>query len=214
MVAPLEIYGERYGRLVAIARVANRGRRTVWRFLCDCGCEADISLEAVRAGMTRSCGCLLRETTATRSVTHGHSRGRRATRELKSWHHAKARCYNVNDPKFPQYGGRGITMCAEWRNDFGAFIAHMGPAPPRHTIDRIDVNGNYEPGNCRWATSHQQARGRTDNVFVEFEGERMILKDCAGRAGVSYKALHHRFRVLGQPLEQAIAALAVIRSGD
>jgi hypothetical protein len=160
--------------------------------------------------MTQSCGCLRREVTAARSITHGHQRDRRMTRELKSWTHAKSRCFNPNDPKYPQYGGRGITMCPEWVSDFAAFYAYVGPAPSGHTIDRIDVNGNYEPGNVRWATSAQQSRGRTDNVYVTYKGERMILKDCAARAGVNYKALHRRVRTLGQPPADALAALSPI----
>lgn len=204
----LNILGQRYGRLIAIAPAPPNGRRTIWKFLCDCGTEKLLNLDPVRDGRTASCGCLQREDIAARSITHGHSTGRKISRELKSYTHAKSRCFNPNDEKFPQYGGRGITMCSEWVNDAAKFISDMGPCPPGLTIDRINPNGNYEPGNCRWATSHQQARTRTDNVLVEYQGATMVLKDYAALVGVNYKSLHARLKYKGNTLEQATAALS------
>ena len=98
-------------------------------------------------------------------------------------------------------------MCGEWANDFSAFLKDMGEAPENTSLDRIDVNGWYEPGNCRWATNSQQARTRTDNVYVEHNGERLILKDYAILIGVPYKALHYRVRMKGQNIGDAVAAL-------
>lgn len=98
-------------------------------------------------------------------------------------------------------------MAAEWANDFARFYAAMGPCPDGMTLDRIDVNRGYEPGNCRWATSGQQARNRTDNVYVEYAGERMVLKDFAAKMGVNYKSLHQRVRYRGQDPIAAAAAL-------
>jgi len=139
---------------------------------------------------------------AARSITHGHSVGRKATRELKSYTHAKSRCQNPNDKKWPDYGGRGITMCDAWANNPSQFLQDMGPCPLKHTLDRKDVNGNYAPENCRWATSHQQARNRRDNVIVEWQGVQMILKDYAALLGLNYKTLHARLRK-GLTLEAA-----------
>lgn len=98
-------------------------------------------------------------------------------------------------------------MCPEWVASFETFLHDMGECPPGKTLDRVSVNGHYEPRNCRWATSHQQARSRTDNVLVEHEGRQMVLKDYAALVGVSYKALHARHRTKGQPLADAVAAL-------
>ena len=126
---------------------------------------------------------------------------------MKSYNHAKSRCFNPNDPKYPQYGGRGITMCERWTNDAASFIADMGAAPAGHTIDRIDPHGDYEPENCRWATSRQQARTRTDNVIVTFQGVEMILKDYATMMRVNYKSLHAKIRYYGKTLEQATSEL-------
>lgn len=190
----LEITGQTFGRLTAMHREAVNSRHTYWRFACVCGTEKVIKLDSVTRGLSKSCGCLLKEVTASRSLKHGHSTGRRESRELKSYNHAKARCQNPNNAKYPQYGGRGIRMCDAWVNNSSLFLADMGPCPPGHTLDRINPHGHYEPGNCRWADSHQQARTRTDNVIVEHSGQRMILKDYAIALGLDYKRLHRLLR--------------------
>ena len=205
---PIDIAGQKYGRLIALERAKNDGRRTVWLFRCDCGAIKEIDLDPVRRGKVLSCGCFRDEVTALRSITHGHSTGKKESRELKSYNSAKSRCCNPNDKKFLQYGARGITMCARWMEDASTFIEDMGPRPLGHSIDRIDPNGNYEPLNCRWANSHQQARTRTDNVLVEFQGVTIVLKDYASLTGVNYKSLHRKFRREGMSLEQATAELS------
>lgn len=203
MTVAIDVCGDRYGRLIALRRTANQGRRTVWLFRCDCGNEVALRLELVRGGTTKSCGCLRAEVTRDRSLTHGHHVGRKATRTLKAYQHAKSRCFNANDPKFPHYGGRGITMCQEWVASFEAFLADMGDCPDGRTLDRVDVNGHYEPRNCRWATSAQQARSRTDNVLVVDAGQTMVLKDFAARMDVAYKPLWSRMRRLGIDAHEA-----------
>lgn len=103
---------------------------------------------------------------------HGLSK----TRENKIWRGIKARCYNPNRPEYPLYGGRGITMCDDWKNDFTAFYRDMGLRPsPDHSIERIDTNGNYEPNNCRWATRVEQQNNMRKNVHVEYKGEVLTL---------------------------------------
>lgn len=111
------------------------------------------------------------------------------------------------DAKFPNYGGRGITMCADWVADFANFLRDMGECPPELTLDRIDVHKGYEPGNCRWATASQQARTRTDNVLVEYNGSTMVLKDFAAYMGVNYKSLHQRVKYKGQSALEAAVQL-------
>lgn len=207
MVAALDITGERYGRLTAISRGEAAGRRTKWNFRCDCGAEVSRLLENVRTGETQSCGCLRKEITRERSMTHGHSIGRKMSRTLKSYQHAKSRCFNPGDEKYPIYGGRGITMCSAWAGDFSRFLLDMGECPPGRTLDRVDVNGHYEPRNCRWATARQQARTRTDNVIVDHNGQRMILKDFAALMKVGYKALHARVKYRGQTPHEAVEYL-------
>lgn len=205
MVKALNVSGERYGRLTAVRREA--GTKTPWLFRCDCGTDIAIPLDRVRQGNTSSCGCLRKDVTRARSLTHGHRVGRKTTRTRKAYEHAKARCFNPNDEKFPHYGGRGITMCLEWVEDFGRFLEDMGECPPGMSIDRVDVHGHYEPRNCRWATTRQQARTRTDNVLVEHEGQTMVLKDFARQMDVGYKALHARVKYRGQTPHEAAASL-------
>jgi hypothetical protein len=186
-MVPLDITGQRFGRLVALRRIV--GGKTKWLFRCDCGAEKEVRIDHVRSGRQVSCGCHRREATKERSLKHGHKVNRRASPELRAWDHAKGRCYNRNDPKYPNYGGRGIQMCAAWRGDAATFLRDMGPRPEGTTLDRIDVNGDYEPSNCRWATYAEQARNRTDNVYVEHGGKRIILKDYAVATGQDYKRL-------------------------
>jgi hypothetical protein len=123
------------------------------------------------------------------------------------------RCTNPNAIEFKHYGQRGISVCDRWRygedgeTGFRCFMADMGRRPPRLTIERIDTNGNYEPGNCKWATMTEQNRNRRNSVIVEVDGERMHLKELAHRHGVNYGSLHGRMRKKGEPPMVAIAAL-------
>jgi hypothetical protein len=204
MNAPLDLTGQRYGRLVAISRAPNRGRRTYWLFKCDCGNEKEIGIESVRSGSVESCKCLLKEVAGQQTLKHGHAKGYTHSRTYRAWLHAKERCFNPNSEKYPWYGARGITMCEEWKNDFSAFLRDMGECPEGLTIDRIDPNGHYEPGNCRWATDPEQRRTRTDNVWVEHEGQRMILTDFAALMGVDYQNLQWHVHRMGRDPHKAV----------
>ena len=127
-----------------------------------------------------------------------------SSKTLKSYQHAKGRCTNPKDPKFPIYGGRGITMCQRWLDGFSNFLEDMGECPEGHTLDRIDPHKGYNPENCRWATISEQARTRTDNVLVYHDGAKLILKDFAALMGVNYKSLHRRVRYLGEDPHDAV----------
>jgi hypothetical protein len=111
----------------------------------------------VSVGHTKSCGCIYLETVTIRNLKHGQAYRGNKSKEYKAWCNIKRRCYDKNVLDYKNYGGRGITVCDEWRDDFSAFYNHIGPAPARHlSVDRINNNGNYEPGNVRWATNHEQ----------------------------------------------------------
>lgn len=157
--AKLDMVGKRFGRLVCV-RMSDRldhKSRLLWWFLCDCGAECEKSGISVRYGDTVSCGCFHREQIGSLGkVTHGRSK----TRLYRAWNSMNQRCHNPTSRAYKYYGARGITVCDRWRYSFDNFFADMGERPPRLSIDRIDNNGNYEPGNCRWATIHQQAMNK------------------------------------------------------
>jgi hypothetical protein len=164
----LPMIGRRFDRLVVIGE-AEPGRQgdgrpcLRWRCRCDCGNEITVDGRGLRSGASRSCGCRKSEAIVARFTTHGHTRGG-LTPEYQAWRGMKTRCLNPRHHKFPDYGGRGIRVCDEWINSFEAFLAHIGPRPsPEMSVDRIDVDGHYEPGNVRWATPLQQRHNRRDS---------------------------------------------------
>lgn len=131
---------------------------------------------------------------------HGHtSRGRPASRTYYSWKTMIQRTTNPNAHKYERYGGRGITLCERWRK-FDNFLVDMGERPEGLELDRIDGNGNYEPGNCRWADRATQNRNKATNVFLEYQGKRQCLKDWATELGMYRSTIHHRY-YKGLPVE-------------
>ena len=155
--------GQRFGRLITLRREKNRGGHQRWECRCDCGGVTVTDAANLASGVTKSCGCLktdmTRQKCSTGDMTRTH--GMSATPIYGRWHAMMTRCANFNHPSYKKYGARGITVCERWQK-FENFFADMGlPPSPKHSIDRWPDNaGNYEPGNCRWATASEQARNR------------------------------------------------------
>lgn len=135
--------------------------------------------------------------------THGMSS--RGGGIYKIWNGIVERCENTKHPAFATYGGRGIRICEQWRHDFAAFLAHVGPRPsPKHSIDRINGNGNYEPGNVRWATSKEQNNNRRDVRLFAFEGQTASIAEWARRIGGCYQRIYHRIVRKGEPVDHVL----------
>lgn len=159
----IDLVGQRYGRLLVIARATNNLKnQSRWLCRCDCGTEKVIPSTYLRTGDVKSCGCYRRETIGMNgklsSTTHGQSSN--PTLTYNSWNSMKQRCLNPKAPNYHKYGARGITVHPEWIESFEAFLRDNGERPPGRSLDRIDSTGNYEPGNTRWATPMEQRHNR------------------------------------------------------
>jgi hypothetical protein len=156
----VDITGQRFGRLTVIKPLESRYGQRHFQCRCDCGRVVTLPGGNIRSGNTRSCGCLRREATSLHKTVHGAARRERRTVEYVTWKAIMQRCYNPNNPDFKYYGGRGIKVCDRW-HDFRNFLADMGPRPAgRYSIERVDVNGDYEPSNCIWLLHSEQSKNR------------------------------------------------------
>ncbi len=142
-----------------------------------------------------------RNATRAHSLKHGHAKRGLQSPEYNTWRNIKKRCFNPNNPKFPDYGGRGITICSEWRDSFAAFLRDMKLRPQGYSIHRIDNDGNYEPGNCRWASRNEQDRNKRNSHYLEFDGQRKVLADWAKELGMDKGALLGKLKK-GHTLEE------------
>lgn len=161
----------------------------MWFCLCECGKEKEVWGKLLKNGHVKSCGCLKANQKPT--LTHGLT----GTTEHRIWKGMNGRCYNKNNAKYPNYGARGIIVCSRWRRSFENFLEDMGKRPSKNlSIDRIDVNGNYEPANCRWATSTQQSRNKTDSHFIETQWGIISLVEASEKSGMNYNTLKSRIK--------------------
>ena len=162
--------GQRFGRLLVIGYShVTKERSAAWECKCECGQIIVVRVQHLRSGHTQSCGCYNRERVRKALFKHGNAvRSQPKTPEYNSWYGMKSRCYEKNAKGYKNWGGRGISVCDRWRNSFPNFLADMGRKPsPDLSIDRIDNDGNYEPGNCRWATRSQQQRNKSTPSMTE-----------------------------------------------
>lgn len=180
-----DIKGKRFGRWLVLNKSDSRNGQSSWLCICDCGNKSVVYLRALKTGESKSCGCLKKEVASRFHRRHGAV----DTKEYRSWQHAKARCYNKNNEAYPNYGGRGIKMCDKWVEAFENFIADMGLAPSeKHSLDRFpDINGHYEPNNCRWATKKEQQNNRRNNHYITYNDETRTMTEWAEFLGENVK---------------------------
>jgi hypothetical protein len=200
-----DLRGLRFGKLT-VDHLSSTQRGLWWACRCDCGSQSVVFAASLLSGNTTTCGCLKRDILLARNTTHGQSR----TPEYQAWNGIITRTENADRSDYANYGGRGIKMCARWRHGedgksgFECFLADMGPRPsPGHSIDRIDVEGHYEAGNCRWATKREQMGNKRNNVYVEIAGERRLGVHVAAEHGITPKAFQRRYSQLGWSVEDA-----------
>lgn len=196
-----DLTGHRYGRLMVLGYAGQTpSGKKYWWCLCDCGKEKRVAGRHMRNGATISCGCAIAEAIS----THGKS----GSAEHRIWLGLVSRCRNTRNNSFANYGGRGIRVCNRWTGSdgFRNFLSDMGPRPsPQHTVERKDNNGNYEPGNCCWATRREQARNNRRTRLVTLDGRTMCIRDWCAERGLSHKAVYERINRYGWPIELALS---------
>lgn len=177
MCASTDLTGRKFGRLTVVGRGGYKpngaSRLAAWVCECECGSKKEFSGRLLVKGDTRSCGCYNLDRIMERNTKHGCAQHGAPTPEYRAWSGMRTRCLNPRHHKWSLYGGRGIKICDRW-SSFEAFLSDMGRKPsPKHSIDRIDVNGNYEPQNCRWATPSEQVRNRRARCVREPNSRRV-----------------------------------------
>lgn len=194
----MSLVGQRFGMLIVIREFERRGKPNGVRVRCDCGREKDTCSRSVRRGRTRSCGCMQKAS----ARRHGFS----ICPEYHRWRAMIDRCHNPQNVGYANYGGRGITVCKEWRNEPAAYIAWFranGGGEGRE-VDRIDNDLGYAPENCRIVAKVRNARNTRANRLVTLGGEQMTVADAAERFGVAYATLYQRIYRLGWSPERAV----------
>lgn len=170
-----DLTSKRFGKLSVKFRATDIGIYPIkWRCMCDCGVEKDVSAANLRNGTTNSCGCLRAKVNGERFRTHGKTK----SPTYRVWSGMRTRCTNPSSTNYASYGGRGIKCCERWKS-FENFLEDMGERPHGMSLDRIDVNGNYEPSNCRWASPQEQAQNRRATKLINKDGLKKFLKTQA-----------------------------------
>ena len=189
MVKNVEYCGRAFGKLAVLKAAPSRKGKRMWLCHCECGNEVLVTTGNLTSGNTKSCGCTSTARIAALNRTHGRS----SDAEFGVWMTMKTRCCNRKFPQYDDYGGRGISVCERWKNSFSHFLADMGSRPSAsHSIERADVNGNYEPANCTWATKITQANNARSNVRVTHNGRTMTCTQWSREVGVSDVTIRSR----------------------
>lgn len=202
-----DLTGQKFGRWTVVSQADRKHSQTYWNCVCECGKTKSVYSQSLVKGLSMSCGCARDEETARRNFKHGVCDGchtKQPPRTYNCWRNMKARCQNPNNHKYPIYGGRGIQVCERWQ-DFSNFLSDIGECHGNEfSIDRIDNDGNYELGNCRWATMEQQMSNQSTNNLVTFNGETKTVSQWSRQLGIKYGTILRRINSGNWSVEKAL----------
>jgi hypothetical protein len=196
MATKLKLAGRRFGRLAVIHQTESRSGQWFWMCRCDCGTMKEVAAHDLSTGHTNSCGCLKIDTIREIRTTHGYrSENFSNPFEYAAWRDMKARCLNPQNKSFKNYGARGVKICEHWLKSFDNFLADIGKRPSKyHSLDRINNDGNYEPSNCRWATTEQQQNNRANTPKIKIWNEEKTIAQWARFAGINDGMIRYRIK--------------------
>lgn len=181
--------GNKYGRWTVLA-LGQTGKKRKWLCRCECGKEGLVPTYLLTSGESSSCGCYGRERRIEANIKHGAARRGKKTNLYNVWCAMIRRCHAETDPAFDDYGGRGVKVCDRWRNDFSAFLADMGDPKPGQSIERDDLNGDYKPENCRWASRLEQNNNQRSNLMIDSANGLMTLAEFVRLHGLNYESAY------------------------
>lgn len=202
----IDISGQKFGRLTAVSIVKRGGKCIYWKCKCDCGKVVVLPALRFKYGNTRSCGCYRKEWMVNKFTKHGHAPASGASPEYGAWAGMKKRCTNPKTKFFRTYGGRGIKVCKKWINSFPNFLKDMGRKPSeKHSIERINNDGNYEPSNCRWAVDVEQCNNKRTNRFLKFRGEIHTVAQWSRILNIKRSTLSSRLNTSGWSIRRSLS---------
>ena len=196
-----DISKQRFGRLIAIRFLSKAPKsHSKWLCQCDCGKQAIVSIDHLSTGHTKSCGCLEIESKRLSLMTHGNTANKYQTPEYTSWRNMLNRCKKDSGRDYIHYKGRGIKVCDRWKESFQNFLSDMGKKPSKGmSIDRINNNGDYEPGNCRWANQTMQSNNMSTNRLIELNGKRQTVSLWGRELGLNPASIRYRLDIGWSP---------------
>ena len=207
-MSKIDLTGQRFNKLTVIGEAGRaKNGSIIWACRCDCGTITSVRTTSLRNGATKSCGCFQKAQVKKSNLTHGMTQQKvnenRIPRIYRTWANMKTRCNNPNTKYYNHWGGRGIKVCEEWAESFEAFFswAMANGYQDDLQIDRIDNDGDYEPGNCRWVDSDQNANNKRSSLIIEYQGERHTAAEWARITGISQKAIYTRHKAGKSPKE-------------
>lgn len=191
--------GKKYGRYTVLSfSHSDANYQKFMNVMCDCGNVRTVCLGVLRYGSSRSCGCLKNEVFIKMVKKVFTKHGKSKMREYAIWKSIKRRCLKINSREYPNYGGRGISICKRWVNSYPNFINDMGPRPSKkHSIERIKNNKGYSPSNCKWATTKEQCANRRSNIVLNYNGKKLILSEFSKIMNVSSSSISVYIKIHG-----------------